>query len=355
VGKITLAFLTMLALSIIINYGQGQMNQPITSSPEQNLVPGPLLETISVLSESPDPVYTQDLEAGKYYIIQASGVFSYWDDRTEGADAFYDYEDKYVEDGVDTIYIRPLEINDQSMYSIAKDNGHSFEFNPDHIYMTTIIGAGKPLKLRIWDLHLGSYNGNHGSLEVKLFASQDVEFAESTPADTSTIIQPSTITPLASSLTPPSSNLGDSFTIQSEARSSEIGEQVGYFELKIDRPELIQSIEIVGLGGTIDYVIPLEGGSDVFEVFIAEIGVVSPIPLTDIVLQQVYNSFKENRNNVEKVVLNAPNGIWLVKVRPAARITVHPNPTYFKGTLPGPISRVAPFVIPTVSQSDSLA
>jgi len=90
-------------------------------------------------------------------------------------------------------------------------------------------------------------------------------------------------------------------------------------------------------------------------VFIAEIGVVSPIPLTDIVLQQVYNSFKENRNNVEKVVLNAPNGIWLVKVRPAARITVHPNPTYFKGTLPGPISRVAPFVIPTVSQSDSLA
>ena len=176
-SKTALMGLIMVALSVIVICGQGQTEQSTMGFPDQNLVAGPLLETISVPSESSDLVYTQVLEAGKYYMIQASGVFSYWDDRIEGADAYYDYDDKYTKEPLD---YRPLMIDDQSMYDIAKKNGHSTEYNPAHIYEIIVMGTGKPLKLHIWDIHPGSYIDNHGSLEVKLFASPDMGFTTTT-------------------------------------------------------------------------------------------------------------------------------------------------------------------------------
>jgi hypothetical protein len=96
---------------------------------------GSLLETVAVPSEG-NPVYTTNiLEAGELYIIQAPGVFSYWDGSTNGADAYYDYRDQ----GVD---YRPLQVDGQSMYDIAKKNGDPVEYNPKHFYETSIIGSG---------------------------------------------------------------------------------------------------------------------------------------------------------------------------------------------------------------------
>ena len=124
---------------------------------------GSLLETVTVPSGG-NPVYTTNvLEAGKRYIIQAPGVFSYWDGSTDGADAYYDYRDQ----GVD---YRPLQIDGQSMYDIAKKNGDPVEYNPNHFYETSIVGSGKPLMLSIWDP--GPYSDNHGSLEVKVYQGQ---------------------------------------------------------------------------------------------------------------------------------------------------------------------------------------
>lgn len=99
----------------------------------------------------------------KHYIIQASGVFSYVNGRTDGVDAYY----KYSQPGAE---YRPLRINDQSMHDIAKANGDSVEYNTNHVYSTEIIGTGEPLKLWIWDLP-GTYGDNHGSLLVKIFAA----------------------------------------------------------------------------------------------------------------------------------------------------------------------------------------
>jgi hypothetical protein len=124
---------------------------------------GSLLETVAVPSEG-NPVYTTNiLEAGELYIIQAPGVFSYWDGSTNGADAYYDYRDQ----GVD---YRPLQVDGRSMYDIAKKNGDPVEYNPKHFYETSIIGSGKPLMLSIWDP--GPYSDNHGSLEVNIYQGQ---------------------------------------------------------------------------------------------------------------------------------------------------------------------------------------
>lgn len=125
---------------------------------------GSLLETVTVPSERSDPVYTTNiLEVGKYYIIQAPGVFSYWDGSTDGADAYYDYRDQGAE-------FRPLQLDNQSMYDIAKKNGDPVEYNPNHFYETRIVGEGKPLKL--WILDPGPYGDNHGSLDVLVYNAQ---------------------------------------------------------------------------------------------------------------------------------------------------------------------------------------
>ena len=132
-----------------------------------------LFETVTVPSGG-NPVYTKNvLVAGKRYIIQAPGVFSYWDGSTDGADAYYDYRDQ----GVD---YRPLQIDGQSMYDIAKTNGDPVEYNPNHFYETSIVGSGKPLMLSIWDP--GPYSDNHGSLEVKVYQGQPATNGQATPA-----------------------------------------------------------------------------------------------------------------------------------------------------------------------------
>lgn len=144
-------------------------------NPSQNQadkgVPGSLLEAVSV-SSGGTPVYTtHNLEAGKYYVIQASGIFSYWDDSTGGADAYFDYRDQGVE-------LRPLQIDDQSMYDIARKKGDPIEYSPNHFYETSIDGQGRPLKF--WILDTGPYSDNHGSLEVKVYGRQSAPDEQAT-------------------------------------------------------------------------------------------------------------------------------------------------------------------------------
>lgn len=136
----------------------GPMNP--SQNPDDKGGSGSLLEKVTVPSGG-TPVYTTHiLEAGKYYVIQARGVFSYWDGSTDGADAYYDYRDQGAE-------LRPLQIDDRSMYDIAKKNGDPVEYNPNHFYETSMVGTGKPLKF--WISDTGPYSDNHGSLEVNVY------------------------------------------------------------------------------------------------------------------------------------------------------------------------------------------
>jgi tetratricopeptide (TPR) repeat protein len=148
-------------------------------------------------------------------------------------------------------------------------------------------------------------------------------------------------------------NLKDAFTISSQATSED--KQLGYFEIKINKPEMIEHIEITAPNGKIEYVLPL-GGPEADEIVIkTTIGVaVEKIPvagtIVSMVLEKIYDEyFRENRNNVDEVDIKKPGGVWLVKVRPAAIMTIYPDTSYFhqQGWIsPEPLSRSAPLIIP---------
>jgi len=138
------------------------VSQDAPQNPADEGVLGSLLETV-IVPAGGNPVHTTHvLEAGKYYTIQAVGPFSYWNGRMDGADAYYDYRDQ-------ADYFRPLQLDDKSMYDIAKSNGDPVEYNPSHIYKTSMIGTDKPLTLSIYDP--GSYADNHGSIQVNVYGN----------------------------------------------------------------------------------------------------------------------------------------------------------------------------------------
>jgi len=128
-------------------------------------VPGVIaFDSVTVPADKPDPVYTQQLEKEKYYELEVSGVFSVWDDHTDGVDAYYCYGEWRCPNGPEAW--KQLLVNDIPMADLDNSNTIA-KYNPQHIYRASIMGQGKPLKLQISDASWSS-QGNQGSLEVKI-------------------------------------------------------------------------------------------------------------------------------------------------------------------------------------------
>lgn len=128
---------------------------------------GPLLETVLVPADKPEPVKTSMvLNKDEYYVIDASGTYSCWDDQTDGVDAYYCDAEWRV--GPKPVAWKQLLLDDVSMFTIAEQNEDTTDYNSSHFYSTYIPGTGKPLKLQISDA-IGSSSDNHGGLEVKIY------------------------------------------------------------------------------------------------------------------------------------------------------------------------------------------
>ncbi|MBI5399308.1 hypothetical protein HZB07_01635 [Candidatus Saganbacteria bacterium] len=132
------------------------------------IVKGPLLEAISVPADKPEPVNTNSiLNKDEYYVIDVSGTYSCWDDKTDGVDAYYLYSHSWREVPKPEAW-KHLLLDDLSMFDTAEQNGDITDYHADHFYSTYITGKGNSLKLQIADA-INSSGDNHGGLEVKIY------------------------------------------------------------------------------------------------------------------------------------------------------------------------------------------
>jgi len=151
-----------LALTALTGEARAQWGQEPPPPPPLD----PETQFLTVHAHRPDPVWTAPLSPGVIYAVEASGVFSVWPDQRDGVDAFYVYAPRV---GPQPQVWNQLLIDDRPMYEIARNHGDPIWFNPSHVYATTIRGAGRPVKLQILDARNGSWNDNHGSLQVRIY------------------------------------------------------------------------------------------------------------------------------------------------------------------------------------------
>jgi hypothetical protein len=151
-----------LALAALTGEARAQWGQEAPPPPP----PGPEVQSMTVHSNRPEPVWTAPLAPGVIYTVEASGVFSVWPDQRDGVDAYYVYAPRV---GPQPQVWNQLQIDDRPMYEIARGHGDPIWFNQSHVYTTTIRGAGRPVKLQILDARNGSWGDNHGHLLVRIY------------------------------------------------------------------------------------------------------------------------------------------------------------------------------------------
>lgn len=128
---------------------------------------GQFLEKILVPADNSEPAKSLlALNKGEYYVIEASGAYSCWEDKTDGVDAYYCDAEWRV--GPKPVAWQQLLLDDVPMFKIAEENGDATDYNPNHVYSTYLAGKGNTLKLQISDA-IGSSSDNHGGLEVKIY------------------------------------------------------------------------------------------------------------------------------------------------------------------------------------------
>jgi hypothetical protein len=123
-------------------------------------------QSIVVPADRPEAVWSAPLAAGVTYTIEASGAFSVWGDEWDGVDAYYGYSARHV--GPQPQLWSQLLIDDRAMLDLARDNRDPIQFNPSHLYATSIQGTGRALKLQILDARNGSWRDNHRGVTVRL-------------------------------------------------------------------------------------------------------------------------------------------------------------------------------------------
>lgn len=120
-------------------------------------------ETISVPNTMPIKVQSNmTLTAGKWYIVEASGVVSNWAGRKDGLDAVWCYAESLCEQGGEPW--QQLRINDKGLSEIA---GSSIAYNPNHVYAVRLLGEGKPVVIYASDAQDGG-EGNFGAFTVAI-------------------------------------------------------------------------------------------------------------------------------------------------------------------------------------------
>ena len=125
-----------------------------------------LLETLEVPNTKPVKVLSRTvLEAGREYIVEASGTFDDWGNTPHGVDAVWCFAEWRC--GKKGEVWDQLRINDKGMTELA---GQSIPYNPNHVYQVRIKGQGKPAELYMSDAQ-GSWTDNLGGTTVRIYAA----------------------------------------------------------------------------------------------------------------------------------------------------------------------------------------
>ena len=120
-------------------------------------------ETLVVPNDKPLKVNSKiPLAKGRWYIIEASGVFNDWGNAPDGIDAIWCYAEWRC--GKNGEVWNQLRIDGKGMTDIA---GKQIPYNPEHVYRIRYKGEGKPVELYMIDAQ-GSSSDNVGSLTVSI-------------------------------------------------------------------------------------------------------------------------------------------------------------------------------------------
>jgi hypothetical protein len=124
-------------------------------------------DVVGVPAYEPRASWSRPLAPGVLYVVEVSGTFSVSGDRNEGVDAYYVY-DRERSGGWPQVWGQLL-LDDRPMTDIAREHGDQTSFSPAHVYVTTVRGQGRPLKLQIADARNGSWQDNRGQLTVRIY------------------------------------------------------------------------------------------------------------------------------------------------------------------------------------------
>jgi hypothetical protein len=119
-------------------------------------------ETLTIPNDKPVKVKTAALEKGRWYLIEASGVFSDWGDHKDGVDAVWCYAEWRC--GKEGQAWNQLRIDDKGMMDIA---GKTIPYNSQHTYQIRYQGQGRPIEIYCSDAQ-NSWQDNSGAITVKI-------------------------------------------------------------------------------------------------------------------------------------------------------------------------------------------
>jgi len=132
-------------------------------------------ETLEVSSLTGVPVATSTiLEAGKNYIIEVSGTFTYAPGgRIADAEYVYSPDDADWFEEIPAPYddkalLLELLVNNSAQDWLGSADGQNFTphtYSPNHVYRLEVVGEGSPISFVIYD---SSYDWNEGSLTVSI-------------------------------------------------------------------------------------------------------------------------------------------------------------------------------------------
>ena len=111
------------------------------------------------------------LEAGRTYILEASGTISLWDTNTDRVDAVWCYTPDFCPTAQNW---EQLSVDGQglSAYSAATGGPSPLPYDPSHVYRVYIQGQGRPIQLVTPDGLRGSGGDNSGGFTVRIYAAQ---------------------------------------------------------------------------------------------------------------------------------------------------------------------------------------
>ena len=123
---------------------------------------------VTVYANQGAPVSTAVLEAGRWYILEASGTISVWDSNADKIDAVWCYwVDRCGAAGEHWAQLR-VDGMGLSDLSAAAGGPSPLPYDSSHVYRVYVQGQGRPLQLVVADAAAGSAGDNGGAFVVRL-------------------------------------------------------------------------------------------------------------------------------------------------------------------------------------------
>jgi hypothetical protein len=113
------------------------------------------------------------LEAGRTYILEASGTISLWDTNTDRVDAVRCYTVNFCSTP-NPLDWEQLSVDGQGLSALSAAAGgpSPLPYDPSHVYRVYIQGQGRPVQLGVADGLRGSGSDNAGGFTVRIYAAQ---------------------------------------------------------------------------------------------------------------------------------------------------------------------------------------